>query len=188
MAATVRSSFFEGLPDQRVTCGTAGPSPRCQAMNYLIRKGTPVDDPTLIRHYTALWESYGVDPVNIKLDAEAVTSKFILSGRRHFELGSFLAEVDGVAVGSLACQVERLPYPDVAVPSFRKHGYIWSVFVEPAARRNGVALALVRSGVDYLRSIGCTKAVLHSSDAGEGVYRAAGFEIAKEMRLDLTTG
>ncbi|TJX75601.1 MAG: GNAT family N-acetyltransferase, partial [Mesorhizobium sp.] len=64
--------------------------------------------------------------------------------------------------------------------------YIWSVFVEPAARRNGVALALVRAGVDYLRSIGCTKAVLHSSDVGEGVYRAAGFEIAKEMRLDLT--
>jgi ribosomal protein S18 acetylase RimI-like enzyme len=72
------------------------------------------------------------------------------------------------------------------VPSFRKHGYIWSVFVEPAARRNGVAPALVQAGIDYLRTIGCTKAVLHSSDAGQGVYLAAGFKIATEMRLDLT--
>jgi GNAT superfamily N-acetyltransferase len=78
------------------------------------------------------------------------------------------------------------PYPDVTVPSFRKHGYICSVFVEPAARRNGVAAALVQAGIDYLRTIGCTKAVLHSSDAGQGVYLAAGFKIATEMRLDLT--
>jgi GNAT superfamily N-acetyltransferase len=85
------------------------------------------------------------------------------------------------------CQVEHLPYPDITVPSFRKHGYIWSVFVEPVARRNGAAAALVQAGIDYLRMIGCTKVVLHSSDAGEGVYLAAGFKIAKEMRLDLVT-
>jgi hypothetical protein len=49
-----------------------------------------------------------------------------------------------------------------------------------------VAAALVQAGIDYLRTIGCTKAVLHSSDAGQGVYLAAGFKIATEMRLDLT--
>ena len=154
-------------------------------MNYTIRNGTPADDPTLIRHYRALWESYSVDPINIKDDAEDVTLEFILSGRKQYELATFFAEMDGVAVGSLACQVEHLPYPDVTVPSFRKHGYIWSVFVEPAVRRNGIAAALVQAGIDYLRTIGCTKAVLHASDAGEGVYLAAGFTIAKEMRLDL---
>ncbi|UVK49411.1 GNAT family N-acetyltransferase (plasmid) [Mesorhizobium sp. AR07] len=154
-------------------------------MTYTIRKGSPADDHTLIRHYRALWESYGVDPINIKGDAEDVTLDFIMSGRRHYALATFFAEMDGVPLGSLACQVEHLPYPDVTVPSFRKHGYIWSVFVEPTARRNGVAAALVQAGIDYLRTIGCTKAVLHSSDAGEGVYLAAGFMIAKEMRLDL---
>ena len=39
--------------------------------------------------------------------------------------------------------------------------------------------------VAYLPAIGCTKAVLHSSDAGKSVYRHLGFQIAKEMRLDL---
>ena len=37
----------------------------------------------------------------------------------------------------------------------------------------------------HLRSIGCTKAVLHSSDAGEQLYTSLGFERAKEMRLPL---
>jgi ribosomal protein S18 acetylase RimI-like enzyme len=132
-----------------------------------------------------LWESYGVDPIYIKADAEEVTLDFIISGRRRYRLATFFAETDGVAVGSLACQIEHLPYPDVTVPSFRQHGYIWSVFVEPHARRNGMAAALVQAGVDYLRTIGCTTAVLHSSDAGQGVYLSAGFKIASQMRLDL---
>ena len=102
-------------------------------------------------------------------------SKWLRSSRR----------LDGTVVGSVACQLQQLPYPDVVVPEFRKHGYIWSVFVEPAARRRGVARALVIRAVEYLRSIGCTKAVLHSSDAGQALYRQLGFETATEMRLDL---
>ena len=50
-------------------------------------------------------------------------------------------------------------------------------------RRRGIALALTNKAVDYLKSIGCTTVVIHASDAGEPVYRAAGFELAKEMRL-----
>jgi GNAT superfamily N-acetyltransferase len=73
----------------------------------------------------------------------------------------------------------------VTTAVFRKYGYIWHVFVVAAARRQGVATRLVERAVDHLRSIGCTKAVLHSSDAGEAVYRQLGFQIAKEMRLDL---
>jgi GNAT superfamily N-acetyltransferase len=59
------------------------------------------------------------------------------------------------------------------------------VFTDPAARRQGVATRLVEKAVEHLRTLGCTKAVLHSSDAGESVYRQLSFQIAKEMRLDL---
>ncbi|MGO7564987.1 GNAT family N-acetyltransferase, partial [Rhizobium johnstonii] len=51
------------------------------------------------------------------------------------------------------------------------HGYIWSVYVADAFRRRGIALALTNNAVDYLKSIGCTTAVIHASDAGEPVYR-----------------
>ena len=67
-------------------------------------------------------------------------------------MATFLAELDGKVAGSVACQLQQLPYPDVVVPAFRKHGYIWSVYVEPASRRRGVARALVTRAVGYLRS------------------------------------
>jgi GNAT superfamily N-acetyltransferase len=151
----------------------------------MIRKATEEEDDILMRHYRAIWESYGVDDVNIRADADATVREFIRDGRERFRMAAFLAELDGQVVGSVACQLQQLPYPDVVVPAFRKHGYIWSVFVEPAARRRGVARALVIRAVEYLRSIGCTKAVLHSSDAGQAVYRQVGFITATEMRLDL---
>lgn len=98
---------------------------------------------------------------------------------------AFVALIDDNVVGSVACQLYPLLYPDVTIPSFRKFGYIWHVFVEASARRQSIATRLVEKSVEYLRSIGCTKAVLHSSPAGEAVYQRLGFKLANEMRLDL---
>jgi GNAT superfamily N-acetyltransferase len=151
----------------------------------LIREAGRDEDELVVRHYRALWESYGVGDENIRPDAEQVVRDFITSGRDRYEMAAFLAEIDGQVVGSTACQLHHLPYPAVTTAAFSKYGYIWHVFTDPAARRRGVATQLVQRAVDHLRAIGCTKAVLHASDAGEPVYRQLGFAIAKEMRLDL---
>jgi ribosomal protein S18 acetylase RimI-like enzyme len=154
-------------------------------MTWSIRVATQAEDDILVRHYLAIWQSYGVDDINIRTDAGDLTRDFIATGRANAGMAGFLAESDGKVVGSIACQVETLPYPDVTVPSFRRYGYIWNVYVEPAARRMGIAGALVQAALGHLRAIGCTTAVLHASDAGEQVYSNAGFSLAKEMRLDL---
>ena len=151
----------------------------------LIREAGPDEDEILVRHYRALWESYGVADEFIRPDAEQAVRDFIKDGRSGYQMAAFLAVIGGKVVGSAACQLHRLPYPDVTTAVFRKFGYIWHVFVDPAARRQGVATRLVERAIEHLGALGCTKAVLHSSDAGESVYRQAGFEIAKEMRLDL---
>ena len=75
-----------------------------------------------------------------------------------------------------------MPYPPVLKPEHMLHGYIWSVWVDPAYRKQGVATKLVSLSIDYLQTLRCTGVVLHSSDAGEGVYRRLGFETAQEMR------
>jgi ribosomal protein S18 acetylase RimI-like enzyme len=151
----------------------------------LIRKAGREDEDLLVRHYRAVWESYGVPDEFIRMDAEHVVLDFIEDGRARYQLAGFLAVVNDRVIGSTACQLHRLPYPDVTVPNFRKFGYIWHVFVEADARRQGVASLLVQAAVAYLGAIGCTKAVLHASDAGEPVYQRLGFQIAKEMRLDI---
>ncbi len=97
-----------------------------------IREAAQEDDDILVRHYRAIWESYAIDDVNIRADAESTVRDFIRDGWQHFQMAAFLAELDGKVVGSVACQLQQLPYPDVVVPAFRQHGYFWSVFVEAA--------------------------------------------------------
>ncbi|WP_309084458.1 GNAT family N-acetyltransferase [Chelativorans sp.] len=151
----------------------------------LIRTATQDDDEYLVRHHLALWESYGIGPEKLKPEAAQTIREFIREGRAHFSLAAFLAIEEGAALGSAACQIHRLPYPEVTLPSFRKFGYIWHVYVTPEARRRGIARALVKHALEHLKAIGCTQAVLHSSDAGERLYESLGFRISKEMRLDL---
>ncbi|MBB4293555.1 ribosomal protein S18 acetylase RimI-like enzyme [Rhizobium leguminosarum] len=144
---------------------------------------TPSEDEILVGHYLKIWDSYGTPPGHYRPDAAAQILSFIRSGREERRLASFLAIVDGDIAGSASCQLHQSPFPEVIQPEQRLHGYIWSVYVADAFRRRGIALKLTNKAVDYLKSIGCTTAVIHASDAGEHVYLAAGFELAKEMRL-----
>lgn len=150
-----------------------------------IRAATSEDDETLVSHHLALWESYGLGARELKPDAANIIRSFIADARARFRFGAFIALDGHKAVGSVACQMHRLPYPDVVLPQFQRFGYIWHVFVAPDARRRGIARALVERALDHLRAAGCTKAVLHSSDAGVPLYEKLGFLVAKEMRLDL---
>jgi len=150
-----------------------------------IRKATAVADDILVQHYLALWESYGTPDDQMQPDATARVLAFIQDARKHRGLAVFIATVDGDVAGSIACQRHISPYPDVVMPVHRQYGYIWSVYVEPAHRRLGIARRLVDQALDHLRSIGCTTAVLHSSEAGEMLYEQAGFKLAKEMRRAL---
>jgi ribosomal protein S18 acetylase RimI-like enzyme len=77
-------------------------------------------------------------------------------------------------VGSASCQLHLMPYPAVLEAEHMLQGYIWSVWVEPGYRRQGISSKLVSMAVDYLRTLGCTGVVLHSSEAGRSVYERLG--------------
>jgi ribosomal protein S18 acetylase RimI-like enzyme len=151
-----------------------------------IVEATMNDDDTLASHYLALWESYGTPKEHFASDARAQTIAFLREGRQHRGLNAFLALIDNNIAGSAACQLHISPYPEVIKPAHRRFGYIWSVYVEPQYRKRGIAQQLMDRAVNHLRSLGCTTVVLHSSDAGETLYKKLGFEPAKEMRLKLS--
>ena len=150
-------------------------------MEFLM--ATPQQDDILVGHYLAIWESYGTPADHFDADAERNVRRFIEDGRGHRQLATFLAVDGDTAAASVSCQLHLSPYPTVLKPSVHLHGYIWSVFVQPSYRRQGISRRLTQLAVDYLRSIGCTTVVLNASDAGEPVYASLGFEMAKEMRL-----
>jgi GNAT superfamily N-acetyltransferase len=128
-----------------------------------IVEATPREDDILVQHFLAIQESNGAPAEGIRPDARLKALEYTKEGRKHRRMGAFLAVVDGRIVGSSACELRRAFYPDVFAPSHRLAGYIWSVYVEPAWRRQGVARCLVERAIAHLRSIGCTSAVLHAS-------------------------
>nr|WP_289852591.1 GNAT family N-acetyltransferase [Mesorhizobium liriopis] len=150
-----------------------------------IRQIEAVEDPILVSHYLAVWASYAIPHERYRADAEDMVRAFIAEGRLSQKLGVFVAFIEGEPVGSVACQLQTANYPNLLKPETRTNGYVWSVFVDDAHRGKGIAKALMQRAMDYLRAIGCTTAVLNSSDAGESLYLGLGFQHVKEMRLSL---
>jgi GNAT superfamily N-acetyltransferase len=83
---------------------------------------------------------------------------------------------DPPAVLHLAVCTDGRPVGHVVVNPWRGIAGIYSMGVAEAARRRGIGRALVIAACRRARELGCTHAVLNSTDRGESVYRAVGFE------------
>lgn len=153
--------------------------------SYTIHPATDEDDDLIARHYLMLWDSYGFTRDQHLPNSDKLVREFIVEARKMYELQGFVCRSGGEAVASAACQVRRAPYPEVLRPDIRKIGYIWSVYVAPAHRRQGIAGKLMQACTNYLGDIGCTSVILHSSDAGMNLYKSLGFEATSELRLTL---
>jgi GNAT superfamily N-acetyltransferase len=145
----------------------------------------PADDAVLIKHYLAIWNSYGTPPDVYAPDAADAVRRFIEECRADGSHGGFLAIVDGDVAGSAMACLLRSPYPEVIKPGIKRRGYIWPVYTKPAYRGRGVGKALTERAIAHLKSIGCTHVVLHASDAGAPMYEKLGFTRAGEMRITL---
>ena len=97
-------------------------------------------------------------------------------------LRSFVAERNGVPVGSASVHVYENPSPALAK---RRVAYVWGAYVVPAARGRGIARSLMEACLAAARELGCTRAVLHASKAGRRTYERLGFRASNEMLLEL---
>jgi ribosomal protein S18 acetylase RimI-like enzyme len=152
-------------------------------INY--RKGMPADDSVIATHFYQLWLDNNVAPEVIRPDWNAEILTFITQARISLAYQSFVAEANHAIVGSVGCQVFAGLYPIPFQPNFRQDGYIWGVYVEPAFRNQGIGKALTQLSIDYLRDMGCTRAVLNASPSGKPVYERLGFQAHNAMVLEL---
>ena len=152
-----------------------------------IRESSPEEDPLLAEHFYRMWRDNDVADDRIEADWQARVFGFFATARRDLAYRAFVAEcADGTVVGSAGCQLFAGLYPDILRAAQRQYGYVWGVYVEPAHRRRGIARTLTQATTSYLKSIGCTHALLHASPSGRPVYNELGFEPTNELRLDLT--
>lgn len=153
--------------------------------SFLIRPATLQEDPLIAKHFAQLWRDNHIPEECIKSDWRRITQNFIEDARKTLKFQAFITELDNAIVGSVSCQLFSGLYPIILTRDTRKYGYIWNVYVEPKHRQRGIGAALTLQACDYLKSIGCTQAILHASPYGKSVYSKLGFVENNEMRLDL---
>lgn len=154
--------------------------------NINIREASPQEDSLIAEHFYQLWRDNDVPADSIQSNWLEITLQFIDYARRELRYKAFVAEFSGRVVGSASCQLFAGLYPHVLAEEYRKYGYIWGVYVEPTYRGQRFAKKLTRMTCDYLKSLGCTRVILHASPLGKPVYSSLGFLESNEMRLDLS--
>lgn len=147
-----------------------------------IREAIKQDEVIIAEHVCYIAYELGLLPRSIRQDWLEKTIKFIERARRELCYKGFVAELDDKIIGSASCQILEL-YPMVS-DQYQK-GYIWGVYVEPSYRRQGVATELMQKAMNYLKDIGCTKAVLHASEQGKLLYSSLGYTESNEMVVSL---
>ena len=153
--------------------------------NINLREESPQEDSLIAKHFYQLWLDNEVPADSIQSNWLEITLQFIEYARRELHYKAFVAEVDGTVVGSVSCQLFAGLYPHVLAEQYRKYGYIWGVYVEPPHRGQGLAKKLTGMALDHLKSLNCTRVILHASPLGKPVYSSLGFWESNEMRLDL---
>lgn len=157
-----------------------------EALSMVRFRQAQVEEDTLIaQHFYQLWRDNEVPVDSIRPDWENTILQFISEARQQLSYQAFVVEVDSHVVGSAGCQLFAGLYPLALADSYRKYGYIWGVYVEPAFRGRGFAKTLTKMMIDHLHALGCTRAILHASPSGRPVYTQLGFTDSNEMRLDL---
>lgn len=155
-------------------------------LNIHIRASELEEDLIIANHFRQMWLDLDVPESAIRSDWLNQTTQFLSSARRSLNYAAFVAEVDQRIVGSASCQTFAGLYPNILTAAHRQYGYIWGVYVEPDYRRKGIAKQLTQATVNYLKSIGCTHAILNASPMGKPVYEQLGFQAGNTMQLSLT--
>ena len=149
---------------------------------YIIRKATEQDDVEIAQHLYYVMLELGLAAQSMQSDWLNKTQLFIERARHELQYQGFIAEANGQILGSVSCQILEL-YPMLSL-DYQK-GYIWGLYVIPSYRRQGLATQLMQATTNYLKQIGCTKAVLHASETGKLLYTRLGYVDSNEMALSL---
>ena len=155
------------------------------AANINYRQASIEEDFTIAKHFYQLWQDNQVAPENIISEWLDITLQFIHRAHQELSYQAFVAESEGKIIASTGCQLFAGLYPHILTNSHRQYGYIWGVYVELPQRNQGIAKQLMGMSIRYLKTIGCTKAILHASPSGKPVYSSLGFSHTNEMGLDL---
>ena len=163
----------------------AAPRPAAVA----IRTATAADLDVVVRLRLALLREHAGNPVygRLRADAPERARRLFAAQLASTREVTFLAERtsgrrDDRIVGILRC-IDSVGSP---LLDPERYGYVASVYVVPAARREGVLHQLLDAAVAWCEPRGLDELRLHSAadnDTGNAAWAALGFAVAEHLRV-----
>ena len=156
-----------------------------------IRPATKSDQAALGRYGGALMrQHHDIDPRRFIMTdrPEAGYGRFLVSRLEDADSVVLVAERSGEVLGYAYAGLEPLNWMELRAAC----GLLHDVFVDPAARRQGIGERLVAAAIEWVRSKAQPRVVLWSAegnDAAQRVFARAGFRRTMvEMTLELEPG
>ncbi len=147
-------------------------------------------DAIVIKHWRQMWlDTIVKEDKTFLSDFDSRTQTFIDDARIRLSYQTFVAvdKKSSEIVASASCQVWDGPMPQVIRPSLQKFGSVWAVYVRPAHRNKGIALALMQQVKAHWKRLGCSAGLLlYVSDNGRRVYERLGFRSGNSLLYDFT--
>lgn len=153
-------------------------------MSYAIRRAASDDAALLAEHRARVWREVGDWDAETMAAQVPVWTAWMHDALESATYVSFIAEENGepIASGSVLIHV-AIPRPNALSD---REGRVQSVYVNPEARRRGIARALMDRVLEYAAGAALIRLTLHPSDEARPLYEALGFSALDEMGLRLT--
>jgi GNAT superfamily N-acetyltransferase len=130
-----------------------------------------------------MFSDMGHNDAEILATIGSVTHDYLVQAMPSGGYLAWLAIEDEQVLGGVGLVVN--PWPGSPGSALAKRACVLSMYVVPAARRRGIARALMNEVLEYCRAQGFRSVYVHASDAGRPLYESLGFIPTNEMRLDL---
>jgi GNAT superfamily N-acetyltransferase len=160
--------------------GLRGRSSRPNILRIGVRPAALQDLSTLIRHRVAMERELGRGGRKGLVPFVRAYRRWMVAGIRSHHFIPFVAtDGDGrpIGSGSIWLREDRPHRGNLSVRIPRIHG----IYVEPAARRRGVATGLLRSMLRWVRRHGYRRVVLQTTAKAKALYSRYGFKPKSEM-------
>ncbi|RAR66042.1 ribosomal protein S18 acetylase RimI-like enzyme [Paraburkholderia unamae] len=139
-----------------------------------------VQDLELIcRHREAMFREAGRDEAALR----SMTTHFRAWLAPRLASGAYFGYVlseRGVALAGIGLMLIDWP-PHPLHPETDRRGYVLNVYVEPEARRRGLARTLMTLADEAFAQRGVTYAILHATEQGRPLYQGLGWSGTTEM-------
>lgn len=152
-------------------------------MGITIRRAVPADAALLAEHRARVWREAGGHDDDELIPQIPIWTAFFVRAVDDETYVAWIAEESGNPLASGALLI-HLAIPRPRIPSDRE-GRVQSVYVEPEARRRGIARAIMAEIMEFARRENLIRLTLHPSEAGRALYASLGFVPLDEMGMRL---